>query len=87
VPLVSSRSWGTAGGDWITLPATFIFAVMHPMNAESIHADEVHPPIVAAADDGESLPGGKGWSCEACRTLYAEQAAEVCCIEPGGVAS
>jgi hypothetical protein len=86
VPLVSSRSWGTGRRGWITPPATFIFAVMHPMNAEPFHTDEVHPPIILQADDGTPLKDGKGWSCAACGILYSEQAAaEVCCIEPDAI--
>jgi hypothetical protein len=53
------------------------------MNAQPFQGDDGSDMIVDEADDGTTLPGGKGWICDACGILYAKQAAaEGCCMEP-----
>jgi hypothetical protein len=54
---------------------------MHPMNAQPFHGHADH--MIDDADDGEPLPGCRGWVCAACGALYAEMArAELCCMQP-----
>ena len=56
------------------------------MKAEPVDGNADYPNLLTRADDGTPLRDGRGWSCAACGTLYADETtAELCCMEPDAV--